>query len=75
VKATTVVFNIRLFAGVPERKALACFVRHYDADHLARHPKRKVSAMPLLMKAEMPLGETTIGYSFWLGRPQPAQRA
>ena len=44
-KATTDAFDARLFAGAPEKKAYACFMRHYDADHLARHPKQKVSAM------------------------------
>ncbi len=60
-------FDIELFAGTPGRKAYACFVRHYDADHLARHPKQKVSAMQLLVTAEMAPEEQTIGYSFRLG--------
>jgi hypothetical protein len=60
-------FDARLFAGTVGKKAYACFVRHYDADHLARHPKQKVSAMQLLVTTEIPTGETTLNYSFRLG--------
>jgi len=42
-------------------------VRHYDADHLARHPKQKVSAMQLLLTAEIPPEEKTMSHSFRLG--------
>ena len=46
-------FIKRLFAGpVGKNKSYACFIRQYDADHLARHPLQKVSAMKLLVTAE-----------------------
>jgi hypothetical protein len=60
-------FDTRLFAAAPGKKAFACFVRHYDADHLARHPKQKVSAMQLLVTAEMDPEANRLGYSFRLG--------
>jgi hypothetical protein len=56
----------RLFAGAVGGRAYACFLRHYDADHLARHPEQKVSAMHLVT-AEIPSDEKTHGYSFRLG--------
>jgi hypothetical protein len=61
------VFDARLFAAAPGKKAYACFVRHYDADHPARHPRQKVSAMQLLVTAEMAPEDNTLGYSFRLG--------
>jgi hypothetical protein len=66
-KAKADAFDIRMFASPPGKKAYACFVRHYDPDHLARHPKQKVSAMKLLMTAEIPSDEKTYNYSFRLG--------
>jgi hypothetical protein len=60
-------FDIRMFGGPPGNKAYACFVRHYDPDHLARHPRQKVSAMKLLVAAEIPADEQTTNYSFRLG--------
>jgi hypothetical protein len=65
-KAKAGAFDARVFAGGPGRMAYACFVRAYDADHLARHPKQKVAAMKLLMSAEHPPGEE-MNYSFRLG--------
>jgi hypothetical protein len=66
-KAAADAFDMRLFAAAPGKKAYACFVRHYDADHLARHPRQKVSAMQLLVTAEMAPEDNTLGYSFRLG--------
>jgi hypothetical protein len=70
-QATAAAFDTRLFvaapASTPGKKTYACFVRHYDADHLARHPKQKVSAMQLLVTAEIPPDETALNYSFRLG--------
>jgi hypothetical protein len=60
-------FDARLFAGTVGDKTYACFLRHYDADHLARHPKQKVSAMQLLVTAEIPPDEKTLSYSFRRG--------
>ena len=45
-KAKAEAFDIRMFTRPPGKKAkeYACFLRRYDPDHLARHPKQKVSA-------------------------------
>jgi hypothetical protein len=66
-KAAADAFDAKVFTGPPGKKAYACFVRHYDADHLARHPKQKVSTMQLLVTAEIPPEEKTMSYSFRLG--------
>jgi hypothetical protein len=66
-KARADAFDSRMFAGPPGEKAYACFVRKYDSDHLANHPKQKVAAMKLLMTAEIPSDEKTLNYSFRLG--------
>jgi hypothetical protein len=61
-------FDKRMFGsmlGAP--KAYACFVRRYDADHLARHPLQKVSAMKLLVTSEKEPENAEDGYSFRLG--------
>jgi hypothetical protein len=66
-KAKAEAFDVRMFAKPPGKKAYACFVRRYDPDHLARHPQQKVSAMKLLMTAEIPPEEQATNYSFRLG--------
>lgn len=66
-KSAADAFDLKVFTVPPGKKAYACFVRHYDADHLARHPKQKVSAMQLLVTAEIPPEEKTTSYSFRLG--------
>jgi len=66
-KAVADAFDARMFAGAPGKKAYACFVRRYDADRLARHPRQKVSAMKLLVTAEIPPDQATANYSFRLG--------
>ena len=66
-KAKADAFDVRMFARPVGNKALACFVRRYDAAHLARHPKQKVGAMKLLVTAEIPDGEKDLSYSFRLG--------
>jgi hypothetical protein len=63
-------FAKRMFAGaVPKPKAYACFVRSYDAGHLAQHPLQKVSVMKLLISAEKtdPKEDKVLEYSFRLG--------
>jgi hypothetical protein len=50
-----------------QKKSYACFVRKYDAAHLARHPLQKVSAMTLLLNAEVDPEDQSLGYSFRLG--------
>ena len=58
----------RMFAGnAPKTKGYACFVRHYDAEHMAQHPKQKVTAMKLLITAEMVPDDKVLNYSFRLG--------
>ena len=61
-------FAKRVFAGaVPKPKAYACFVRHYDAEHLAQHPLQKVSVMKLLISTEKDPDFPAFQYSFRLG--------
>lgn len=61
-------FDQRLFAGpLAPDTTYACFVRRYDAAHLAKHPKQKVAAMKLLVTAENPPDEKITNYSFPLG--------
>jgi hypothetical protein len=61
-------FDKRVFGSATgAAKAYACFVRHYDSDHLARHPLQKVSAMKLLVTAEKEPENAGYAYSFRLG--------
>jgi hypothetical protein len=60
-------FNARMYAGTPGNKAYACFVRRYDAEHLARHPKQKVALMKLLVSAEFDSEDKQLHNSFRLG--------
>lgn len=62
-------FAKRLFAGDVDaaKKSYACFVRRYDAAHLAQHPRQKVSAMKLLVTAETEPEDKSLNYSFRLG--------
>ena len=66
-KAKADAFDARMFARPPGDKAYACFVRRYDAGHLAQHPRQKVSAIKLLVSAEIPPDQQTTNYSFRLG--------
>jgi len=66
-KAKAADFDARLFARPFDEKTYACFVRRYDADHLAQHPRQKVSTMKLLVTAEIPPEEKTVNYSFRVG--------
>ena len=66
-KAKATAFDNRVFAAPLGEKTYACFVRRYDANHLAQHPKQKVSAMKLLVTAENPPEEKITNYSFRLG--------
>jgi len=59
-------FDSRVFAGPIGNKAFACFVRRYDADHLAQHPKQRISAIKLLVTAENHAGEET-SYAYKAG--------
>jgi hypothetical protein len=64
--AKTKAFDTRVFAGPIGNKAFACFVRHYDASHLAQHRKQKVTAIQLLVTAENHAGEPT-SYAYKAG--------
>ncbi|PJG55029.1 hypothetical protein CVM73_10625 [Bradyrhizobium forestalis] len=66
-KAEADAFNARLYAGTLTDKAYACFVRRYDAEHLARHPKQKVASMKLLVSAETDKEDKQLHNSFRLG--------
>ena len=66
-KARATAFDARMFGGPLNQKTHACFVRRYDASHLAQHPKQKVSAMKLLVTAEDASEDKTVNYSFRLG--------
>ncbi|WP_448030070.1 hypothetical protein [Bradyrhizobium liaoningense] len=66
-KAEADAFNARLYAGMPGSKSYACFVRRYDAEHLARHPKQKVASMKLLISAETDNEDKQLHNSFRLG--------
>jgi hypothetical protein len=61
-------FAQRMFATKSfDKKGVACFVRAYDAAHLARHRKQTVSAMKMLISAERLEGDTSPRYSYKLG--------
>lgn len=61
-------FAKRMFAGsVPNPKAYACFVRRYDAAHMAQHPLQKVSVMKLLISTEKDPDFASFQYAFRLG--------
>ncbi|WP_426408832.1 hypothetical protein [Bradyrhizobium ganzhouense] len=66
-KTETEAFNARIYAGTPGKTAYACFVRRYDAEHLARHPKQKVAEMKLLVSAETDSEDKQLHNSFRLG--------
>jgi hypothetical protein len=66
-KAKATAFYTQMFGGPLSHKTYACFVRRYDASHLAQHPKQKVSAMKLLVTAEHAPEDKTVNYSFRLG--------
>ena len=66
-KARATAFDAQMFGGPLSHKTYACFVRRYDASHLAQHPKQKVSAMKLLVTAEDAPEDKTVNYSFRLG--------
>jgi len=66
-KAEAETFNARMYAGALGSKAYACFVRRYDAEHLARHPKQKVASMKLLISAELDTEDKQLHNAFRLG--------
>jgi len=61
-------FAKRFFAGAAGKpKAYACFVRRYDASHMAEHPSQKVTVMRLLITAKKTPDDKYLDYSFRLG--------
>ena len=66
-KAKAAAFDSRMFGGPVPANGHVCFVRRYDADHLAQHPKQTVSAMKLLVEAEDAPEDKTINYEFRVG--------
>jgi hypothetical protein len=62
-------FANKLYAAdvTQQKKTFACFVREYDAAHLAKHPQQKVSAMKLLVTAELMPEDESPNHSFSLG--------
>lgn len=64
--AKAAAFDNRMFAGPVGEKTSACFVRRYDARHLAQHPKQKVATMKLLLIAEKAADEPT-SYAYRIG--------
>jgi hypothetical protein len=61
-------FAQRLLAGkvAAKGKTYACFTRRYDAAHLAKHPEQKVTAMRLLVNAEILPEDKELNYGFQL---------
>jgi len=59
-------FAKRLFGGevTAQNKSYACFVRHYDVAHLARHPEQTVKSMKLLLAAEIVPEDAELNYGF-----------
>jgi hypothetical protein len=66
-KAEVETFNARMYGDTAGTQTFACFVRRYDAEHLARHPKQKVAAMKLLVSAEYDKEDKGLHNSFRLG--------
>ena len=50
----------------PGAKARACFVRHYDTQHMAEHPRQKVTDMMLLVGREKDPDEPGLRWQFQL---------
>jgi hypothetical protein len=60
-------FAARIYGVPPGDSSYACFVRRYDAEHRARHPKQGVAAMKLLISAETDKESKQLQHSFRLG--------
>ena len=61
-------FAQRMFATKSfDQKNSACFVRTYDAAHLARHRRQTVTAMKMLVSAEKLADDGQLSYSYELG--------
>jgi hypothetical protein len=62
-------FTRKLFDGdvTKGKKSYACFVRKYDAGHLAKHPQQKVSEMKLLVTAEIDAEDERPQHMFRMG--------
>jgi hypothetical protein len=61
-------FVQRVFAKpLGNEKIYACFIRRYDAAHLAQHPKQKVNSMKVLLSAERNAEDESLRFSFRMG--------
>jgi hypothetical protein len=61
-------YAARMFAeNAGKARAFACFIRRYDAEHMAQHPLQKVTVMKLLVTAEKTPDDKYLEYSFRLG--------
>jgi hypothetical protein len=61
-------FAQRMFATKSfDQKTSACFVRTYDAAHLARHRRQTVTAMTMLVSAEKLADDGQLSYAYGLG--------
>jgi hypothetical protein len=61
-------FAQRMFATKSfDQETSACFVRTYDAAHLARHRKQTVTAMKMLVSGERLEDDGQLSYSYELG--------
>jgi hypothetical protein len=66
--AKIVAFAQRMFATKSfDNKVHACFVRSYDAAHLARHRGQKVTAMKMLIAGETLKEDGELSFSYDLG--------
>jgi hypothetical protein len=67
-QAADAAFAKRFFAAnAGKPKAYACFVRRYDAAHMAEHPKQKVTVLKVLITSEKLEDDKYLNYSFRLG--------
>ncbi len=65
----------RVLGAMPgDQAANACFVRTYDAAHLAQHPKQKVTSMMMLVHAAEINDDGGANYSFVIGLKQRGRK-
>lgn len=68
-------YSQRVLGELPGHNPVsACFVRRYDATHLAQHPKQKVTQMLLLLKAHEVVDDGGAGYAFVIGITQRGKK-
>ena len=58
-------FMKSIFADpAPTAKSRACFVRHYDAQHMAQHPRQEVTDMMMLVGREKFADDSDVHWQF-----------